>query len=264
MSERFGELVLLHRAIDGARDDVAERAVARGASNLEALGAVGHGVMVMRSASHPLLMASRPMRSRLVIRLVGGGRVGDGPDGEPHWDVLESFTFDSVESMTIGINKAAADGTDLDVVGATTTGVAARAVRLAGRSPRQGDVGMCFTLRRRPDVERADMQRVWEHEHAGLVLRGEKAMGFDGYVQAHAVEMPEIGGVDACPADAMGFLTFRSLGRMASKSSLPAALVANIRLVRDEPRFVHPPATTLALGTWTSVTSINNKDNKHG
>ena len=89
-------------------------------------------------------------------------------------------------------------------------------------------------------------------------------MGFDGYVQAHTVEMPEITGVDSCRADAMGFLTFRSLGRMAMKSSLPGALVANIRLVRDEPRFVHPPATTLALGTWTSVTSIDGEDTNHG
>lgn len=264
MSERFSELVLLHRLNDAEPDEAAEQLAARASGNLDALGAVGHGVMVMRSAGHPLLMASRPMRSRPVIRLVGGGRVGDGPDGEPHWDLLETFTFTSAGSLATGIEKATATGTGLSINGATTIGVAGRAVRLAGRPARQGDTGMCFTLRRRPDMDRAEMQRVWEHEHSALVLRGEKAMGFDGYVQAHAVEMPEIAGIDSCPVDAMGFLTFRSMAGMALKSSLPAALVANVRLVRDEPRFVHPPATTLGLGTWTSVISTDGGDNNYG
>ena len=81
-------------------------------------------------------------------------------------------------------------------------------------------------------------------------------MGFDGYLQAHALDLPQPAGTTQGEADAVGFLTFRSMARMALKSSLPGALVANVRLVRDEPRFIHPPATTLLLGTWATTTDI--------
>ena len=248
-------LVVFHRAAGSEGRSVAAAVEARAADVAAALGASGHRLMVMRSPRHPVVAASGAMRARPVIRLVGGGRVGQGPDQQEPWQVTEVFTFATVDQLRAGW-AAVGDGVAVGVEGATSEVLGARAWEVAGRGPEVGDVGMCFTLRRRDGVERAEMQRMWLDEHAPLVLKGERAMGFDGYVQAHTVDLPHVAGIAQPEVDAAGFLTFRSMARMALKSSLPGALVANVRLVRDEPRFIHPPATTLLLGAWTATTDI--------
>lgn len=248
-------LVVFHRVRGSEGRGLAAAVEARAAEVAVALGASGHRLMVMRSPRHPVVAASGAMRARPVIRLVGGGPVGQGPGREEPWQVTEVFTFETIDQLQEGW-AALSDSVSVSVEGTSCEVLGARALRVAGRDPEVGDVGMCFTLRGRAGVERAEMQRVWLDEHAPLVLKGERAMGFDGYVQAHTLDLPQPPGTTQGEADAVGFLTFRSMARMALKSSLPGALVANVRLVRDEPRFIHPPATTLLLGNWTATTDI--------
>lgn len=251
-------LAVFHRAAGSGGRGVAAAVEARADDVAAALGSSGHRLMVMRSQRHPVVVASGAMRARPVIRLVGGGRVGQGPDREEQWQVTEVFTFATIDRLRAGW-AAFGDGASVGVEGAKSEVLGARVLPVAGREPEVGDVGMCFTLRRRDGVERGEMQRMWLDEHAPLVLKGERAMGFDGYVQAHSLDLPQVGGIAQAEVDAVGFLTFRSMARMAVKSSLPGALVANVRLVRDEPRFIHPPATTLLLGTWTATTDISER-----
>lgn len=115
-------------------------------------------------------------------------------------------------------------------------------------------IKLVFTLRRRPDLTRAQFQQHWFERHGPLVRSHAERLRIRRYVQTHAVthEVNSSLGTSRGSAsdyyDGVAELWWDDIETMVEAFSTDAGRAAGHELLEDERRFVDLPNSPLWLG----------------
>lgn len=175
------------------------------------------------------------------------------------WDVVEELAYPSEKAAAEALTSSAgseairrlaedqSSRTHRTVSFVTETHVPAR----APESP-VPQVSLLFFLRSREEMTRKEMLDYWETDHEELFLSLQDAMGYREYEQMHVRSPPfsvdPLGSRADESVDGIARITFADLWTMGLKGLHPAALLANVRLIRDETTFADLQRSTMALG----------------
>eukprot|EP00931_Biecheleriopsis_adriatica_P106421 TRINITY_DN80884_c0_g1_i1.p1 TRINITY_DN80884_c0_g1~~TRINITY_DN80884_c0_g1_i1.p1 ORF type:complete len:229 (-),score=21.86 TRINITY_DN80884_c0_g1_i1:93-779(-) len=202
--------------------------------------------------SRPLQTITGCLTQPAVSRALGLDVLEHGPSGEPPWDIMETFTFESTAKLQEAL-RIANSSAELPLVpsGMKTQYFPARCIRVAGEAPKTEELGLACTLKARPTMSREQMHQVWESDHANLVLRLSDVIGFSSYFQAHKLPIQYmIPSATPCQADGIAFLQYSGWTSFLIKSLNPAGLLARVPLVHQVTSFIHLPSLTPTLGQW--------------
>jgi hypothetical protein len=177
------------------------------------------------------------------------------------WDVVEALGYPSEQAAVAALASSA--GTDAlrrladdqaprtrrTVSVVTETHVPAR-----DPHPPVPQVSLLFFLQSREKMTRREMLDYWETDHEELFLSLQDAMGYREYEQMHvrsppsSVPLETLGTNAGASADGIARITYADLWTMGLRGLHPAALLANVRLIRDETTFADLQRSTLVLG----------------
>ena len=117
-------------------------------------------------------------------------------------------------------------------------------------------VVMC--VRRRPDLDEAEVHRYWREEHGPLVRSFADATGALRYVQSHTVASDRNAALrkgrdTAEPDDGIAEVWFESLEAVAERFRNDAARAADRAMAEDEARFIDLSASCVFFTEETEV-----------
>lgn len=234
------------------------------------LGFVEYGQTHQVSRWNLLYQGARASRSWVVtapFAALDGNKVpppwarGRSAKPDAAWDVVEALGYPSeqaaVEALTSSSGTDAlrrladdqAPRTRRTVSFVTETHVPAR-----DPDPPVPQVSLLFFLRSWEEMTRREMLDYWETDHAELFLSLQEAMGYREYEQMHvrsppsSVPLDSLGAYAGASADGIARITYADLWTMGLRGLHPAALLANVRLIRDETTFADLQRSTLVLG----------------
>jgi uncharacterized protein (TIGR02118 family) len=115
-------------------------------------------------------------------------------------------------------------------------------------------IKLVFSLRRRPEMTRAEFQAYWIDQHAPLVSRHAEALRIRRYVQTHAraselaTAQSAARGSEPDLYDGQAELWWDSPEDVLAALSTPAGQQAAIELLEDERRFIDLERSPLWIG----------------
>jgi hypothetical protein len=215
-----------------------------------------------------LYLAIRATRSRPVAALLATKSPAPGPAPDPHtrseerWDVVDEFLFPSKEALLQALTSAA--GVDAarrliedhaPRVRRTAVVTAEEFVASADPAPQSPEIRTVFFLRSRRDMTRAEMLGYWGTGHKRLVLSVLGDLKCRAYNQLHVRSAPDLsdvverfGGSAGEEFDGVAELSFRSQWDLVLGLFNPWTQVANLKLARDETKFVDGQRSELVFG----------------
>ncbi len=105
-----------------------------------------------------------------------------------------------------------------------------------------------FMINKREDKSMADTKTWWQFQHTPIITKKQRTLGFNLYIQSQVSTCLYKKGSDYQVPDLIAFLGFKNQRSMFIKSLNPIALATNIKLIKDEPRFVLPQCTSFIFG----------------
>ncbi len=119
-------------------------------------------------------------------------------------------------------------------------------------------IKLCYMLRRRQDLSRAEFQRYWLEEHAPLVQRVQADLRLQRYVQVHtfldAGDNPANprGAMEEAP-DGVAELWWESMGDLREAMATPEGQRADKLLAEDEAKFVDLGRSSMGFGNVQEI-----------
>jgi hypothetical protein len=233
------------------------------------LGYIAYTQLHQSSRINPLyqgiLLSRRPVFTALFALAQKLPRPqGLGPDARraERWDVIEEFTYTSEKALVEalrspdGLRAAAALVRDQRGVSSLSVVVVAESFAvIADPVPGAPRVKHMFFLRGLPSITRDQMLDYWGTRHKVLFAQYQRALRYSGYEQLHVRNSPRLdaiakvlGGRELPGFDGVAGVTYPGESEIALDFISPTSHAANLRLVQDEVRFIHGPASSFVYG----------------
>jgi hypothetical protein len=258
-----------HRHFREARADLVR-------SERRSLGYSAYTQLHQSSRINPLyqgiLLSRRPVVTGLfaLAQKLPQPRSWGGPrDPRPaeRWDVVEEFTYGSEKALVEalrspdGLRATAALVRDQRGVSSLSVVVVAESFAvIADPAPNARRVKHMFFLRGLPSITREQMLDYWGTRHKVLFAQCQRALRYSGYEQLHvrsSARLEEIakilGGRELPEFDGVAGVTYPGESEIALDFISPNSQAANLRVVQDEVRFIHGPASSFVYGHYHPV-----------
>jgi len=114
-------------------------------------------------------------------------------------------------------------------------------------------IKITFAVMRRPDIDLEEFDRYWREDHAALLLRHRRALGFVRYSQtptSHRGLIAAMASQRGClaPFDGVADMWFASTESMLEHGRSAESQAANVEILTDEARFIDLSRSSLMIG----------------
>jgi hypothetical protein len=252
-----------HRHFRGSRAELVRR-------GKNALGYIDYTQLHQSSRLNPFYQGILLTRSRLVtgvlallqkLPLLRSKRTDDTLELE-RWDVVEEFTYPTARALTDALSTGAGtaycarlvrDQRGVSCLSAVVVGETFQVVK--DPAPGETRVKNMFFLRALPALGHDEMLKYWGSEHRQLFAGYQRELRYTGYEQLHVRRSPEfdrvvtlLGGRQIPAFDGVAGVTYAGETKLAIDFISLSSQAANLRLVKDEVRFIDGPMSSLVYG----------------